>query len=62
MEVYYITMSTHCVKISIRDGRIYCFKYSNDRYDMEVFNDEESAIDYIITAFPNLSWYVSMEE
>jgi len=52
----YIQFKTHSVSIS-RDCdhlRIYCFKHTVDRCDLESFTDIELAAEYILAPFPSI--------
>lgn len=52
----YIQFKTHSVTISkdSEDHRIYCFKHTDTRCDLESFTDEDQAADYILRPFPAL--------
>ena len=49
----YIQFRTHRVSISkdLLNDRIYCFKHTDHRCDLESFNDLELAQEYIVTPF-----------
>lgn len=42
-------------------GRIHCFKYDQSACDFAVFesSDQDSAADYIMTALPDLRYYIA---
>ena len=52
----YIQFKTHSVTISkdSEDHRIYCFKHTHSRCDIESFTNEDQAADYIMAPFPAL--------
>jgi hypothetical protein len=52
----YIEFKTHSVAISkdSRSLRIYCFKHTQDRCDLESFTDIELAAEYILNPFPSI--------
>ena len=52
----YIQFKTHSVTISKDDScsRIYCFKHTHSRCDIESFTNEDQAADYIMAPFPAL--------
>ena len=52
----YIEFKTHSVTISkdSHGDRIYCFKHTDTRCDIESFDSEDLAADYIMTPFPAL--------
>lgn len=53
-----VKFKTHAIHISRDQDKIYCFKYTTNRCDLEVFDSQESAGDYIITPFPDSGWQV----
>ena len=58
----YIQFKTHSVAISkdSDDHRIYCFKSTRNRCDLESFDDEESAAEFILTPFPTVVYELKM--
>jgi hypothetical protein len=52
----YVVFKTHQVYISKDDDSAYihCFKASDDRCDMQIFADEDSASDYILAPLPSI--------
>jgi hypothetical protein len=60
--VGYIKFKTHAVHISRCCGRIYCFKMTHTRCDLEIFDDQESAADYILEPFATIVYGVNLEE
>ena len=52
----YIQFKTHNVYISQDDSTqlIHCFKATQTRCDLQTFNDQEAACDYIMTPFDSL--------
>jgi len=58
----YLEFPTHRVKID-RDGdRIYCFKSTNTRCDLESFTDQEEAAMWIMTPMPTITYYIDFGE
>ena len=58
----YIKFRTHRVHIARDDDHIYCFKMTNNRCDLEVFEDQEQAADYILTPFASVVYEVNLSE
>lgn len=58
----YIKFRTHRVHIARDDSHIYCFKMTNSRCDLEVFEDQEQAADYILTPFASVVYEVNLSE
>lgn len=56
----YIKFKTYRVHIARDDLHIYCFKMTNSRCDLEVFEDQEAAADYILTPFPSIVYEVEL--
>lgn len=55
--------ATHGVRVTrLETGEIRCWKYTNSKYDYEVFYNVEEAMDYITTAPPTLGWHVEITE
>jgi hypothetical protein len=61
-QIVSITFPTHEVRASRRDGKTLCWKINEDRVDFEVFDTDESALEYIITPFPTIQWHLTLEE
>ena len=62
-KIGYIQFKTHTVLISkdLDDPcRIYCFKTTDTRCDIESFVDETSAADYILEPMPSTVYYVKI--
>jgi hypothetical protein len=60
-KIGYIQFQTHKVLVSkdLDDPRrIYCFKSTDTRCDMQSFTDESSAADYILEPMPSLVYYI----
>lgn len=64
MEIkFQITFTTHAVSVmKLTSGSIRCCKYNSNRVDCEYFDNVEDAMDYIITPFPTLGWYLEINE
>lgn len=58
----YIQFKTHSVTISKDDScsRIYCFKHTHSRCDLESFDSEDLAADYAMTPFPALVYELTL--
>ena len=52
----YVQFKTHQVHISkdTDTDLIYCFKATSDRCDLQTFDDEDAACDYIMTPFKSV--------
>ena len=52
----YVVFKTHQVYISkdIDSDYIHCFKATDNRCDMQIFADEDSASDYILAPFDSI--------
>lgn len=57
-----IAFKTHRATVSVNDSKIYCFKYVNDRCDFEIFDDYESAKEWIISPFPSIVYRTVLDE
>lgn len=59
----YIQFKTHSVHISKHTdhARIYCFKYTDSRCDLESFDSEDMAADYILAPFPALVYELKLD-
>lgn len=58
----YIQFKTHRVLVS-KDpdhDRIYCFKHTDTRCDLESFDSEDMAADYILRPFPALVYELKL--
>jgi hypothetical protein len=58
----YIKFKTHTVHVAQQCDRIYCFKSTDSRCDIEIFTDQESAADYILTPFASIVYEVIWPE
>jgi hypothetical protein len=60
----YIQFKTHRVLVSkdSTSGRIYCFKSTQSRCELESFESEEEACDYILTAMPTWGYHLVLDE
>ena len=60
----YVLFKTHQVYISKDDDSsvIHCFKASNNRCDMQIFADEDSASDYILAPFESIQYELVIAE
>jgi hypothetical protein len=60
----YVLFKTHQVYISKDDDSsvIHCFKATDDRCDMQTFNDEEAASDYILAPFDSIVYELVIVE
>jgi len=62
-KIGYIQFKTHTVLISkdsSEPDRIYCFKTTDTRCDIESFTDELSAADYILEPMPSVVYYLKI--
>lgn len=61
--VGYIKFKTHAVHIARdHEDRIYCFKMTHTRCDLEIFDDQDLAADYILEPFATIVYGVNLEE
>lgn len=61
MLSFLMTFATHAVRVTkIGPGEIRCWKYTDSRFDYEIFDNEESALEYITAAPPTLGWHVEL--
>jgi hypothetical protein len=60
-QVIHLTFNTHTVRVSRIGTLTKCWKYDRDHVDYEVFTDDSSAMDYIITPFEELSWHIEFD-
>lgn len=59
----HIRFKDHAVYIHIDDqGHIVCFKYDLIRCDIESFDDQDQASDYIFTPFQDLQYYIEVAD
>lgn len=57
-----ITFQTHrCTIRKDEDSRVYVFKHTNERCDLNSFDTVEEAVEWIIESMPSISWYLSIE-
>ena len=58
----HIRFSTHAVSIS-RDceDRLHCFKYNRRKCDLDIFDDLESAGDWILEPLSSITYYVHFD-
>ena len=56
----YVQFKTHQVHISKDSDTdlIHCFKATDDRCDMQIFDNEDSACDYILAPFNNIVYHL----
>jgi hypothetical protein len=62
-KIGYIKFKTHTVLVSKDPSdpdRIYCFKSTDTRCDIQSFLDESSAADYILEPMPTVVYYVKI--
>ncbi len=59
----HIRFRTHAVAVS-RDysDRLHCFKYNRRRCDFDIFDNIESAGDWILEPLPSITWYIDFGE
>lgn len=57
-----IKTNTHCINISIKDGRIHLFKYNNRTCDFAVFDSQEEAGEYMLEPLPTIYYQVTVKE
>lgn len=66
MESAYIEFQTHSVVISLLDsGKIGCFKTqisSTPRSDYQMFDNQETATEWIVEPFPSITYKVIVKE
>ncbi|MFM8761184.1 MAG: hypothetical protein ACKOD7_06560 [Polynucleobacter victoriensis] len=55
---------THAVKVThhTATGRVICFKFDNQKCDIECFEDYDQAADYILEPFPIYHYEVVVRE
>lgn len=54
---------SHIVQINQDDaGKIYCFKYTNCRCELEVFDNQDEASEYIVTPMPSMEYVLHVKE
>ena len=60
----YVVFKTHQVYISkdTDSAYIHCFKASDNRCDMQIFADEDSASDYILAPFDSIVYELVIAE
>jgi len=60
----YVVFKTHQVYISkdTDTAYIHCFKATNDRCDIEIFADQDSASDYILAPLPTVIYSLVIAE
>lgn len=63
-RVALIRFPSHHVQVSMDQelGTIYCFKYTDDRCDLQSFTDQEAAGDYILEPMPDRVYRVCLED
>ena len=59
----HIRFRTHAVSVH-RDHscRLHCFKYNRRRCDLDIFDDLESAGDWILEPLPSITYYIDFGE
>jgi len=63
MLQFEIRFTTYGIRVTQLDnGEIRCWKYTNSRYEFEVYTDIDSAIDFITTEPPSLEWWLEIVE
>jgi hypothetical protein len=60
----YIQFKTHRVQVSkdSNTDRIYCFKSTQSRCELESFESEEEACDYILKAMPTVEYQLVLKD
>lgn len=59
----HIRFRTHAVSVHRDlDHRLHCFKYNRRRCDMDIFDDLESAGDWILEPLPSIVYYIDFGE
>ncbi len=58
-----IQFKTHrvCISKDDQNDRIYCFKHTKTQCELESFDREELAADYIIAPMNSIQYYVNIE-
>ena len=64
LKIGTIAFPTHRVVVSKDDvtDRIYCFKHTNTRCELESFDSEGLAAEYVITPLRSVEYYVKLDE
>ena len=59
-----IQFKTHAVKVTqyTDSGRVTCFKFDNQKCDIECFEDYDQAADYILEPFPIFHYAVVVRD
>ena len=59
----HIRFRTHAVAVS-RDchDRLHCFKYNRGRCDWDIFDDPDTAGDWMLEPLPTITYYVDFGE
>lgn len=59
----HIRFRTHAVSVSRDDlNRLHCFKYNRGRCDIDIFDNIESAGDWILEPLPSITYYIDFGE
>lgn len=55
-----MTFNTHQVRVIKCTTGIRCWKQDLFHVDFAIFDDEDTALDYIVTPFPSIHWHIEM--
>lgn len=63
LKIGTVAFKTHRVVVSkdLESDRIYCFKHTDSRCELESFDSEYMAADYIIEPLSNIVYYVKID-
>lgn len=62
-HIAHLSFKTHNAYIGRNSkGTLYCFKYTNSRCDLNIFDCEIAASDYILEPLPNIEFVVNVVE
>ena len=57
-----ISFNTHGIRVRRSNDTYYCWKYTDNWCDYEIYDSEEDAMEYITTAPPTLGWEMNIRE
>ena len=61
-KICLIEFKSYAVLVTQRGSQLCCFKYDDIRCDIEFFNDQDLASDWIFEAFEHFNYYVEVIE
>ena len=56
-----ITFKTHGVVVEVVDNSIYCFKHNDKICSLEIFDDYDTMIEWVLEPFPSLMFGLVIE-